>query len=430
MRQLFNFSKDNFILDKKKNYIYIFILSFCTSAILLFFNYINNDAYQEVSIGGSFFTDRNANLFVLLVGLVMIIAICSIMYIISNTFLKLKNKEIAILHLSGVNLMRISVYFMMQISMVLVRAIPFGVILFIIINPLFNSIVSHVTNMVIPLFFISKEAMFSALLVIGIVIITLAISTVGFAYQSELIDLLNGPSKNSKPLPISHMRMPKIVWWLLYGVAIYGVTTVSGQSRALCFMCGLGAVALNKIIKKALPKMFMLIRTHFCINKKESMIAIGRASDLITSLSGYICVNLIAITFLIANMIETMTDEKVFSILCISYFIILILINLSLFYRNLIETSNQLQQFKTLYYLGFKRIQLNKINRLELFILFILMIISPMVFGGLLVQTNLAYMPLSIGILLLTFSSICTALSLIATYYYRKHLLMKEGALS
>lgn len=430
MRDLFNFSKENFMLDKKKNYVYMFILAFCSSSVLLFFNYMNNDSYKVVSIGGSFFSENNANLFVMMVGLIMILAIGGLMYVISNTFLKQKNKEIAILHLSGVNLVRISVYFLMQIMLVLIKAIPLGIVLFIIMNPIFNGIISLTTGVTIPLFYISSEAVVSGLLVIGIVIVTLAIAAVGFAYQSELIDLLSGPSKNSKPLPVSHIRMPKIVWWLLYAAALYGVTTVSGQSRALCFMCGVGAMALNKIIKKALSKVFLLIRTKFCINKKESMIAIGRASDLIVSLCGYICITFMAMTFLMAFMIETMTDTKIFSILCMSYFIIIVLMNLALFYRNLIETPNQLQQFRTLYYLGFQRKQLNKINRLELFILFIMMIISPIIFGGIMIVTNLSFMPLSMGLILIGFSVLCTIISLIATYYYRKRLLMKEGALS
>lgn len=430
MRDLFNFSKENFMLDKKKNYVYMFILAFCSSSVLLFFNYMNNDSYKVVSIGGSFFSENNANLFVMTVGLIMILAIGGLMYVISNTFLKQKNKEIAILHLSGVNLVRISVYFLMQITLVLIKAIPLGIVLFIIMNPIFNGIISLTTSAVIPLFYISSEAVVSSLMVIGIVIVTLAIAAVGFAYQSELIDLLSGPSKNSKPLPVSHIRMPKIVWWLLYAAAIYGVTTVSGQSRALCFMCGLGAIALNKIIKKALSKVFLLIRTKFCVNKKESMIAIGRASDLIISLCGYICITFIAMTFLMAFMIETMNDTKIFSILCMSYFIIIVLMDLALFYRNLIETPNQMQQFRTLYYLGFQRKQLNKINRLELFILFIMMIISPIIFGGMMIVTNLSFMPVSMGLSLLCFSVLCTIISLIATYCYRKRLLMKEGALS
>lgn len=430
MRDLFKFSKENFLLDKKKNYVYMFILAFCTSSVLLFFNYMNNDSYKVVSIGGSFFSESNANLLVMTVGLIMILTIGGLMYVISNTFLKQKNKEIAILHLSGVNLVRISVYFLMQIMMVLIKAIPLGIVLFIIINPIFNGIVSLTTGMAIPLFYISSEAVISGLLVIGIIIVTLAIAAVGFAYQSELIDLLSGPAKNNKPLPVSHLRMPKIVWWILYAVAIYGITTVPGQSRALCLMCGIGAIALNKIIKKILSKVFMLIRTKFCINRKESMIAIGRASDLIISLSSYISITFIAMTFLMAFMIETMIDIKVFSILCMSYFIIIVLMNLSLFYRNLIETPNQILQFKTLYYLGFQRKQLNKINRLELFLLFIIMIISPIIFGGMLMATNLSLMPLSMGLILIGFSVICTVISLTATYYYRKRLLMKEGALS
>ena len=130
MRDLFHFSKENFMLDRKKNYVYMFILAFCTASVLLFFNYMNNDSYKVVSIGGSFFSDNNANLFVMTVGLIMILAIGGLMYVISNTFLKQKNKEIAILHLSGVNLVRISVYFLMQIMLVLIKAIPLGIVLF------------------------------------------------------------------------------------------------------------------------------------------------------------------------------------------------------------------------------------------------------------------------------------------------------------
>ena len=59
-----------------------------------------------------------------------------------------------------------------------------------------------------------------------------------------------------------------------------------------------------------------------------------------------------------------------------------------------------------------------------------MMTISPIIFGGVMIATNLSFMPLSMGLILIGFSILCTIVSLTATYYYRKRLLMKEGALS
>jgi hypothetical protein len=156
---------------------------------------------------------------IMLIFTLAIAGICAWNSFNANTFFqKAKSKELCVYLSSGMNIVTLSKYLLVQNFILLIISTILGGILGIIFNPIVNLLIMILTSTSLPLFNITIYGTLTWIAILIFEFIFMVMSNVGYAYRTELKYLLD----NSHRLDIGDTRMFKAKDPLYYVFFILG----------------------------------------------------------------------------------------------------------------------------------------------------------------------------------------------------------------
>ena len=196
----------------------------------------------------------------------------------NNFFIAGKTNEIAIYELSGEGVFGIAGYLLVQNFIIILISIIGGFTLGYFFNGLFNSLVYAKMGIVGDIYHISHDGFIWGIVVIGTELFALTMVNTGFAYRTDIKDLLN--SENSMNLNVKPDRIPSLVYWLLYLVPFIIYFNIDLDASKFMVYTVIGLFGINGLLKKGLSEL-IIKRQKNHLNSKHSLIAYGNLSATI-----------------------------------------------------------------------------------------------------------------------------------------------------
>lgn len=182
------------------------------------------------------------NFAVLLLSLVLLI-ICTFLISYSCYYHCLKSsREIGILKLSGYNTFQIVCYKMIQITVIIILAAIFSLLLSLLVIPLVLKLINIFTGYDIPLlsFFFRSYLLFS-IVVIFIFILVVSLE-VRYAFSSSISHLLVGHNINSYKEDNRALKIPDVVYMIAYIVGLFTMYLEKNLNVGFAIAASIGAI--------------------------------------------------------------------------------------------------------------------------------------------------------------------------------------------
>lgn len=412
--------------SRKETASFLFTLTISMGLLLLF---VNLQYDITTSMGGQKETAGNAN-FMMMAAITCIIAVvCAINCFISNTyFLKTKTQELCVYLSSGMNIVALAKYLVAQNMMILFTALPLGAILGCVLNPMVNLTIILLQGTTGSLFTMSWEGVFAWFAILLFEFIFMVMVNVGYAYKAELKDLLDESHKVS----IGDSRMIKLSWKVymaFYGIGIFAAVIMPMNIIMIIISSIMGFFGIQGILKYVLPAYIEKLKASHSRLEAERMIVIGNAYASLKSIGIY-CLMLFGI--LLFMMAALYNETMLFSIqiiLFIGYLLLMIMMNMSIYFKIMTEAKKRQKSFYHLQLIGFISKDLRSCIRKEVYLIILFMMLAPMPFALLISIKAVLSGAASVGIalfLLLSYIGLLMITGYISSKHYQNHAFNQE----
>ena len=357
------------------------------------------------------------------------VILCSIEIVFANDFfIKNKSKSLAIRLVCGATYTQNAGYLLLQTILILLVAVPVGIILGLCLLPAINALLVSLMheNISITLNF---QSVLWALIVLGYVIFWTLLLNLSFSYRNSAAQLLNS---NSLKMPLGKvlgiggktgrqiMTVLHILLWIAPIFLFY-------YDKSLVLICTIASLVgfvfvLDDVI---LPLIDRNIQKH--IDDSEKIVSTGFFRNDLKVLKFSILLFIVSSTLLVSLL--TSTENPVYQLLVlITYISMNALLSLSIMFKFANEVSDREAKFKTLSHIGYlpganKRIMRSEVVKLYAFIMIVILlylvnIFTTLYLGGVLTLNHIIV--LLIGSILPIF--LCGIISLL---FYRRSVLKK-----
>lgn len=412
--------------SRKETASFLFTLTISMGLLLLF---VNLQYDITTSMGGQKETAGNAN-FMMMAAITCIIAVvCAINCFISNTyFLKTKTQELCVYLSSGMNIVALAKYLVAQNMMILFTALPLGIVLGSILNPMVNLTIILLQGTSGSLFTMSWSGVFAWFAILLFEFIFMVMVNVGYAYKAELKDLLDESHKVS----IGDSRMIKLSWKVymaFYGIGIFAAVIMPMNIIMIIISSIMGFFCIQGIVKYVLPAYIEKLKASHSRLEAERMIVIGNAYASLKSIGIY-CLMLFGI--LLFMMAALYNETMLFSIqiiLFIGYLLLMIMMNMSIYFKIMTEAKKRRKSFYHLQLIGFISKDLRSCIRNEVYLIILFMMLAPMPFALLISIKAVVSGAASVGIalfLLLSYIGLLMITGYISSKHYQNHAFNQE----
>lgn len=375
----FRFSMNMLKKEYKKSILYTLTLCLSIAIIFVFFNIIDNVyllSAQEISamsMGGIDIRFSSVLSFI-------IIIFCAFMIIFANNFyLSRKNKEMAILTMSGASILDITMYLFYQNLVMTIVASPIGMGLGSLLSLGVNQMIYSYMNVADVLWYIPTHTFFHTFACVMSIIFAQLIYASGYVYRKDIQYLLTQQERHIlKDTRV--IRIPSIFYVFLYVLGLVILWTSSYTSTVAVVPCVIGSLAIGGMIKYCFPSIFKTIKNKWLLSDKIRLISL---SNLYYSLSRtYTLISLFGISssFMIAIMITQKTNFREFITTFIGFIVIVFLLLASLLYKYSMESSTQKTAYYNLYKVGYTYKQISKIIKNEVIAFYGFLLVFPMIY--------------------------------------------------
>lgn len=359
----YDFSKKNYLTHKNQNQSFIIGLAFC---LYLLFQYFNLAYLPELKVRATGFRllgiDLSTNIISLL-SIVMILVIGCAIWLLFQIFIERMKKEEVILMLGGANIDKISQYIFYQILQLFKIAVPLGFVFFVILNPLFILLLNSILKLRMSLFHFSLEMVSLVLISLICIILGLLLATMGFVYRTSLINVLNEMNTTNKDLPISELKFPSFIYFILFIILGYLLVN-SKETKAILMIGAISSLVYYKMLNTFCFKCLERYRKkQFDSFKKIELSFMSR--DIIIH-SKALSIQLFALVFFSQLIYTSLKYQALVIVFSYTFFVVMVL---SLFLLNLTEKKNQhfwMGQYKHLHELGYGLKEIKKMINHEI----------------------------------------------------------------
>lgn len=347
----------------------------------------------------------------------IIICICWIMILsVSNYYLNQKNREFALILISGGGQLDVAKYVLYQVAIILCLAIPVALTIatfmliqiysfmydYLDINVTYSIPISTYINTIISL-----VPIFAAIV----------ISIAGFAHKNS-IQILLGRAEKLMDYKVKKSKSRSFLYFILY---IFGVVFIITQKHLLIgyiIATVIGVFSMYGLIKQTIPKVVQVWKNNKGIEKKHAFISFSNYSISLQGTIFLITIMLSLVSALIPVLITQnhLTNEYLTGV--ISYIVIVILIIVGLICKFVDNIVIRKQEFINMSRIGYNHTEIIKIIRYEVLAFYISILLLPLPYMLLIGIKYVVYDALAINvlILLLLIYIIPTILSMFITY--------------
>ena len=365
----FKFALKMLKLEYKKTFFYAFTLVVTVAVVFVFFNYAYNPYLGNTATQTTQAVTANVNSvnFSTALSMVMItLAILAACYS-NSVYLNKKTNEIAIEGISGGSIVEIAEYLMAQNLAVGLIAIPVGLLLGFLLNPIVNKFLFNSLAVEGSLWYVDSEAMALTIVYIFTQIFAITLINTGFAYRNDILTLLNMDS-SIKPLkPNTGIRMPVIIYFILYFIPFIIYFNGLPDVMNYIFYSLIGIYGIYGLYSRGLAWLLEKVQNKFNLSKPIALISVGNLKYSIVKTKSLVLMICFSIVALMGYCIKYISSPSDYSIIYISYIVCIILMTLMILYKIMLENDSHAHIFKSLYKLGYTSKQIRKIIKKEVF---------------------------------------------------------------
>ncbi len=354
--------------DKIRTFFCWITFTLTSMFIFLFFTVAMSDA-----VGVTMYQAKSDIPTILMIASVLL---CSVEIVFANDFfIKNKAKDLAIRLVCGATYTQNAGYLLLQTVIILVVALPIGIIGGLMLIPVINMLLVSImdTNISITLNF---QSVLWAILVLGYVIFWTLILNLSFSYKNSAAQLLNPNSlkkKGVKTLGIGG-NAGKFAMKLLHLALMIAPILMAYYDRSLVFPCVIASLAGFAYVLNDFVLPFMNTWIHNKISNSESIISLGFVRNDLNVLKINILLYIISSALLISLL--TSTDNPIYQVLVlITYIAMNALLALSIMFKFLNDLNDRPLKFKTLSHIGYLDEAKDRIVRKEVFLLYFFIIV-------------------------------------------------------
>lgn len=399
-------------------------LTFVLTSMFMFLFF--NISYNE-KVGVTFINSKNDMATFITV---FVIGICMVVIFFANDFFaKKKAKDMAVRLVCGSTYLQIAKFLLYQSAILLIAAIPTGIILAILFIPVINIILnlSFHTDLTLS---IQLDAISSTALILVIVIFYSTILNLGYAYRNSIHTLINEERLNIKGgVPVFSFnfklskKTKKIISTLLFFLPIFMFYVYGNDSKNLLAFSIIGILGffmfLNNVFIPFLNKLTHILKT----DNSTSLVYLGFIRTNIIVLKKNIILLIISAIFFVSLLIASFNNPLEMILAYISFTTINILLSLSIMFKYSTEIAVRKKYYLSLERIGYTKEVLQTIIKKEVYLFyFIIICFSLLYISNMIISLILHHIINTDMLILLTLSFIIPLLlcAIINHIYYKK----------
>lgn len=411
--------------SKKETISFIMTLTISIGLLYLFVNLQIATKQNEINI----LEISDTTDLIMLIFTLAIAGICAWNSFNANTFFqKAKSKELCVYLSSGMNIVTLSKYLLVQNFILLIISTILGGILGIIFNPIVNLLIMILTSTSLPLFNITIYGTLTWIAILIFEFIFMVMSNVGYAYRTELKYLLD----NSHRLDIGDTRMFKAKDPLYYVFFILGAIILLILPAKDIFPmvgCVIGIFGLQGILRYAIPKRLELMKNQHTNLNSEKILIVGALYSLVKTMCFYIIILFALLILMSCFLFAYDMSNYMRIVLCIGYMLLLIMIGISIYYKLIIEAKKQVDEYYHLQLLGFLKKDLENIVKKEIRLIFLIILAAPFPYAIIIGLRFLFIQKISFILclyVLLSYIVVLSLIGLVTEHIYLKIIFQKD----
>lgn len=367
------FSIRMLLIDKKTCIAYILSIA---SGFMVLYNIFNLYFIKEI------ITNNTKNDIALGIIIIVITGIILLLGYYSNSFfLDRRGKEVAVEMISGVNLVSLSINFLVQNIILSGLSIIVGLLLGILTSPLIVKMLYSILEESGTIFLFSKEAIFCTIALVFTQIVFLALVDVGMGHRTEICNLIKRSEKRYNPKKNSTGILGIIISLILYLFPIIILLFLNYSDNGVHVMIQIstmvGGIGLVILIIKSIPCIIEKnVENKFMYNSK--LLIVFRNLKYMIERSNAIIISFSILITLLSIFIGEYRLNKEFSLIStIGLALTIFLVVITLIYKIIVEAINRINTYNQIYLLGYTKIDVKKIINLESIFYFAVIFLLP-----------------------------------------------------
>lgn len=417
---ILRYARKNLKNDIRKNLIYIFIIAFTFTFLMVIANsFVNDLSYQSERVDfyeGNIsredydpeleFFNEMPNLLQGQFSIYLVIIVMIFTYLCNSYFMKKKFKESAFFTMNGATIMDLVKYIIYLNGTFFIISAFIGLLLGLIFIPLSNLLMNYIMGINNEIWTINFSIIPGTLLLYVFLFCVLTILNLGDIYRKEPVELLN--ARNTKTQADNrHIRIPNFVFIIAYLIPIfYGLIfgNTQGAEYGVYAASYLGLFGVYGIIKYFIPKLSIKINNMNFSYVGLRKIYIGNFIDTLRKSIFFFIIFVFSLIFFALQAIDFSevpgaNEYCSFAFVCVSF-----IVGLTLIYKLSVEWEEKADQYKQLKILGYNSSEISGVIKKENLLLFTIGFMIPIllliVVLGVFIKANYFSVTFSIVLLL------------------------------
>lgn len=330
--------------------------------IFLFFNL----SYNKM-LGFTFINNKNDMISYITI---FVVTVCLIVIFFANNFyVKKKAKYLAVQLVCGATYFQLAQYLLLQTEILLILAIPLGIVIALSLLPLLNTIMSYYLHSSINIT-LQTGAISATVVILLMVIIWCTILNLGYAYRNSITQLLNDDKiqVNTFSIPsLYHIHISKrlinsLSIILYIGGAIYLIYDI----YSVLFAAILGIIGFYLMLDHVIIP-YLNQYTHIKhTDRPLELIYFGFIRNDMIILKMNIVLLILSDILLVSLMVQGKDNPLEIILAIISFVVINILLSLSIMFKLSTEVASRKKYYASLERIGYMKDSQKKIIQYEM----------------------------------------------------------------
>ena len=306
--------------DMSKSIFYFLTFLLTTIFIFSFFNLTFNP-YSGIHLG------KDDTTFVTPIAVFVIVIAMLCVFLANNFYVSNKGKEISIILMSGASIYQLGFYLFLQVFIIMLCAIPLGLILGYLLIPTINSLFMMTFKYSGQLFYLSSQTFPATFMILAFEVMWCSMLNLGYCVRSTINSMIHDKNK----IDLSGLKGPQIT------------------SKVF-------------IVFYFVPMFLFLFVFHSDIQK----------------IFGLLLISLLSSVLLTCMIVYTIKQPLVSMVALMSYVSVMILMSLTIVFKIGMELSKRKGNFENLCRLGFSLGQLKRIIKKEMICFYGVILLLPL----------------------------------------------------
>jgi len=352
--------------EKKRAVSFGLSIMFTFVTAVLFFSIINNTLLVDhtLSTSGGSFQDVSIPMSTLVS--FAAISFSFLMLGMSNEyFLSHKTKELGILTISGANFMESTFYLLVQTLIISFIAMVPGLILGVGVSVLSNKIMYGYMGIDSTIFYVSPLAFRDTFVTFLAVFTFVVMLDMGFVHRNDVTTMISGEKSNAVKTHGSDVKTAA----LYIGLVVLGFAMIASapfSASEYLAPCLVGSFGLSGVLARVVPMGIEFGKRKQAMADKIKIIGLSNLAYSIKRSEMTTRVYNMAMVVMLSLMISQQNNPRNFITSVMAYFVVILLLCVSIVYKYLSEIQSRRVTFFNLYKIGYTQAQIKKCMRYEL----------------------------------------------------------------